>query len=120
MKASKLQRGSQLQQIIEQHSWIIEGVYFGWLAPSFSRADKIFILKTPLSIQEDRIWSRYEKRKSGVIQSTKKETLQSVKELIKWNRNYNETSLPNFINDSVYNDKFIHIYDNEEIFNYIS
>ncbi|MBB2483321.1 DNA topology modulation protein FlaR [Bacillus sp. APMAM] len=82
VKASEFERDSRLKQIVEQPSWIIEGVYIRWLSSSFSYADKIFVLETPISIQEKRIWSRYEKRKSGKLPSTKKETLDSVKELI--------------------------------------
>lgn len=87
VKTLEIERDNKLRQIVEQPSWIIEGVYFKWLTPGFFLADKIFVLNTPISTQEKRIWSRFEKRKLGILPNTKKETIESVKELIKWNKN---------------------------------
>src|SRR5690625_1456589 len=78
IKASKNIRDNELKKFVEQPSWIVEGVYFKWVTPSFELADKIFILDTPLQIQEERIWNRYHKRKSGELPSIKKETIESL------------------------------------------
>lgn len=72
VKTPELERDNKLKELVNQPSWVIEGVYFKWVETSFEMAEKIFILNTPLSIQEERIWSRYEKRKSGEVSSAKK------------------------------------------------
>ncbi|MBP2076341.1 hypothetical protein [Oceanobacillus polygoni] len=120
IKAEVTKRDNKLKEIVESPSWVIEGVYFKWVAPSFDLADKIFILNTPISIQEERIWNRYEKRKAGILPTTKNETVESIQALIVWNRNYNTDLLPNFVRDSVYKDKMIQLADNESIFNYLT
>ncbi|OEH93850.1 AAA family ATPase [Bacillus solimangrovi] len=120
IKAPVFIRDNKLKEIVGQPSWIIEGVYFTWLDPSFALADKIFVLHTPLSVQEERIWSRYYQRKTGLLSSTKKETINSVNELIDWNKKYIENYLPNFINNTKYKDKIIQLENNFAIFEYIS
>ncbi len=97
--------------------WILEGVYLKWVAPSFKLADRIFVLTTPIEIQEKRIWHRYEKRKNGVI-SSKKETFESIIELIEWNKKYNHDFLSNFVRDNEYKEKIIQVDDNEDVLDY--
>lgn len=119
VKTPEAERDNKLKKIVEQPSWIIEGVYFKWVELSFEMADKIFVLNTPLSMQEERIWSRYEKRKLGEVSSAKKETLQTVKDLINWNKNYNLNYIPNFIRDNEYKSKIIQLESSEDIFKYL-
>ncbi|WP_268258042.1 P-loop NTPase family protein [Bacillus andreraoultii] len=119
IKTPELERDNKLKKLVEQPSWIIEGVYFKWVKPSFKKAEKIFILNIPLSLQEERIWSRYEKRKLGEVTSAKKETLQSVIDLIDWNRRYNQEHIPNFIKDNEFKRKIIQLENNEDIFKYL-
>ncbi|MEC5425263.1 hypothetical protein QGM71_17395 [Virgibacillus sp. C22-A2] len=109
IKTPELERDDKLKKLVEQPSWVIEGVYFKWVKPSFKMAGKIFILNIPLSLQEERIWNRYAKRKIGEVTSVKKETLQSVRDLIEWNRRYNQEHIPNFIKDNEFKSKIIHL-----------
>src|SRR5690606_30964028 len=102
-----------------QDTWIIEGVYISWLEPSFSAADKIFVLVPPLEIQEARIWDRFHKRISGVEPSKKKETYEGIMDLIKWNKNYNEKKIIHFIETCLYKEKQIVIDDNLRIFEFL-
>lgn len=119
VKAPLKVRDSKLKEIVEKPSWILEGVYFKWVAPSFKLADKIFVLNTPIEIQEERIWNRYEKRKAGVILSNKKETNESIIELIEWNKKYNQDFLPNFVKNNEYKEKIIQVKGNENILDYL-
>jgi cytidylate kinase len=41
VRASADERDRRLAAIVAQDGWIIEGVYYGWLAPSFDAADMI-------------------------------------------------------------------------------
>ncbi|WP_010094583.1 DNA topology modulation protein FlaR [Ornithinibacillus scapharcae] len=108
-------RDKKLKVIVDQPAWIIDGVYLKWVTPSFQLADKIFILNTPIEIQEERIWKRYKDRKEGIIPSSKKESIESVMELIKWNKRYNQELLPNFIKNSDYSEKIVHVENYENI-----
>lgn len=119
IKTPELESDDKLIKLVEQPSWIIEGVYFKWVKPIFKMAEKIFILNIPLSLQEERIWSRYEKRKLGEVTSAKKETLQSVIDLIHWNRRYNQEHIPNFIKDNEFKSKVIQLENNDHIFKYL-
>jgi cytidylate kinase len=115
VKAPKEQRNQKLREIVNQDSWIIEGVYRGWIEPSFSVADKIIVLMPPLSVQEERIWMRYEERRSGAVPSKKRETLEGIKILLEWNKNYNLNSLPHFISNCNYTEKIITVDNNMDI-----
>ncbi|WP_100011547.1 DNA topology modulation protein FlaR [Lentibacillus sediminis] len=119
VKASVSVRDNKLKNFVMQPSWVIEGVYLKWVIPSFELADKIFILKTPIQTQEERIWSRYHKRKMGILPSTKKETIESLKDLLEWNKKYNQEFLPDFVENTQFADKIIHLNGNDDIFNFM-
>ncbi|MBG9206903.1 hypothetical protein RM648_14340 [Mammaliicoccus sciuri] len=55
----------------------------------------------------------------GEVTSVKKETLQSVRDLIEWNRRYNQEHIPNFIKDNEFKSKIIPLENNEDIFKYL-
>ncbi len=116
VKAPVTVRDHHLKEMVEQPSWIIEGVYFKWLAPSFAVADMIFILHTPLWIQEEQIWNRYENRKAGFLRSDKEETVESVEKLIVWNRKYNQDFLQDFIRNNEYKEKIVQLENSMDIF----
>ncbi|MDO7908406.1 DNA topology modulation protein FlaR [Paenibacillus sp. JX-17] len=63
------ERDRRLREIISLDSWITEGVHRSWVGPSLAAADKIVVLMTPLSVQEERIWKRYEERIAGIVSS---------------------------------------------------
>jgi adenylate kinase family enzyme len=47
VRASQIDRDARLLEITQQDAWMIEGVYYHWLKPSFERADTIFVLSPP-------------------------------------------------------------------------
>lgn len=97
VKAPEDERDRRLREIISFDSWIVEGVFRSWVEPSFAAADKFVVLLTPLSIQEERIWKRYEERIAGIVPNKKRETLEGIHDLLAWNKDYNLTKLPNLI-----------------------
>ncbi|OPA78785.1 hypothetical protein BVG16_12375 [Paenibacillus selenitireducens] len=115
VKAPEEQRDQKLRGIVSQDSWIIEGVYRSWVDPSFSVADKIIVLMTPLSVQEERIWARYEERISGVVTSKKRETLEGVRNLLEWNKEYNLKKLSHFVENYENKEKIITVSSNLDI-----
>ena len=82
-----------LNEILRQDDWIIEGVYYEWCSQCFSDADRIYLLKVPRSTYRLRIIRRFIRRKLG-IEKGKKETLGSLKALLKWADKYQEADLP--------------------------
>ena len=71
-------RDINLQNILLNNSWIIEGVYYGWLSASFDKADIIIVLKINVYTRDWRIITRFLKRKIGLIQCNKKETFKGL------------------------------------------
>lgn len=120
VKAPEEERDQKLREIVSFDSWVIEGVYRSWVDPSFSAADKIIVLTPPLSVQETRIWKRYEERISGVVTSKKRETFEGVQRLLEWNREYNLKKLPHFIENCEYKEKIITVSDNLDILEMLS
>ncbi|MBR4982618.1 MAG: DNA topology modulation protein FlaR [Lachnospiraceae bacterium] len=85
-------REELLKQILNQESWIIEGVYYAWVIEGFQEADVIYVLDIPSHIYKYRIIMRFIKRKLG-IEKGKKETFKSVYKLLKWTNKYQNNNL---------------------------
>lgn len=77
------ERSALLQEILSRPDWIIEGVYHKWVRQSFEDADVIYVLDMPARVCKARIILRSVRRKLG-LEPGKKETLQSVRNLLKW------------------------------------
>lgn len=93
IKMPENKRNEMLNRILRNEDWIIEGVYYSWLADSFEKADTIIVLDIPKKIYKYRIIRRFIKRKIG-IEHGKKETLKSVKSLLKWTDKFQKENLP--------------------------
>jgi adenylate kinase family enzyme len=90
LKRPPAERDRLLEAVLENDDWIIEGVYYKWLAKPLRAADRVLFLHTPYRLQVWRIVRRFVLRKIGRRRSSKKETLKSVGALLKWNRSYND------------------------------
>ncbi|MEK4511987.1 DNA topology modulation protein FlaR [Paenibacillus anaericanus] len=120
VKADEDLRNQRFQEIVDCDSWIIEGVYLGWIKSSIERADKVFILQPNMKLQHKRVIFRFIRRKLGLEQVKMKETFKGLRELLKWNKGYNEKKLPSFIASlDQYKNKVIVTTDSEDIFKYI-
>lgn len=86
-------RTELLNKILENDSWIIEGVYYAWVGDSFRDADKIYVLDISKRVYTYRIIKRAIKRKLG-FEKGKKETLKSVYNLLKWTDTFQNKSMP--------------------------
>lgn len=86
-------RTELLNNILENDSWIIEGVYYAWVGKCFEDADKIYVLDMPKRVYTYRIIKRTIKRKLG-LEKGKKETLKSVYKLLKWTDTFQNKSMP--------------------------
>lgn len=86
-------RTALLNKILENDSWIIEGVYYAWVGNCFEDADKIYVLDISKRVYTYRIIKRAIKRKLG-LEKGKKETLKSVYNLLKWTDTFQNKSMP--------------------------
>lgn len=91
-KADTYIRDKKLSAILKNESWIIEGVFYGWLEESFKNADIVIILKTNVIVRDWRIIKRFVKRKLGFIPS-KRESIKGLIDLLIWNHKYDNRNL---------------------------
>ena len=82
-----------LDEALKNESWIIEGVYFSWVENSFKNADIIYFIDVPRRVYRYRIIKRFILRKLG-IERGKKESLSSVKALLKWTDTFQSENVP--------------------------
>ena len=108
-------RDALLKQILNNDSWIIEGVYYAWVLESFEQADIIYVLNVPSYIYKSRIIIRFLKRKVG-LEKGKKETFKSLYNLLKWTNKYQSKNLKE-INKILekYENKVVWITSSQEI-----
>ena len=86
------ERDRKLAAVVSGDGWIIEGVYYQWLGPSFDAADFIFALTPPIWIRHWRVIRRFSMRKFGRIQS-KRESLLDLLRLLRWSHAYDRNHL---------------------------
>lgn len=92
VRAPDAERDAALQDFIRQDGWIAEGVYYRWLLPSFEAASHIIVLTPPLWLRQVRIIRRFIRRRLD-LESSKKETLRDIRQLLAWNRHYDRDNL---------------------------
>lgn len=93
IKRNPDERRAMLQEILEKDEWIIEGVYYKWCKQCFADADKIYLLEVPRLTYRYRTIKRFIRRKLG-LEKGKKETLKSLKDLLKWADSYSNNDMP--------------------------
>ena len=86
------ERSALLQEILAKPDWIIEGVYHKWVRQSFEDADLIYVLDMPKRVYKTRIILRSIRRKLG-LEPGKRETLQSIRNLLKWTDTFQSRNL---------------------------
>jgi len=83
VRADGQERGRRLAAIVAQDGWIIEGVYYGWLAPSFEAADVIIELSPSIWIRHWRVLRRFLLRKLR-RNASKRESILDLWRLLRW------------------------------------
>src|SRR5262245_30257020 len=93
VRAGDEDRDRRLAAIIAQDGWIIEGVYYGWLAPSFDAADVIIELSPSIWIRHWRVVRRFVRRTLR-RDGSKRETVVDLWRLLRWSHAYDRRHLP--------------------------
>ncbi len=81
------ERDRRLAAIVAQDGWVIEGVYYGWLAPSFDAADVIVELSPSIWVRHWRVMRRFALRKFRCNPS-KHESVLDLWRLLRWSHAY--------------------------------
>jgi adenylate kinase family enzyme len=92
IRADPAKRDQQLAVIVAQDGWIIEGVYYQWLTPSFAVADVIIALTPSIWIRHWRVIRRFILRKVGKLPS-KRESFADLWRLLRWSHGYEAANL---------------------------
>jgi adenylate kinase family enzyme len=84
-------RDQQLASLVKRDGWIIEGVYYGWVAPSFAAADIIIAMTPSIAVRQWRVIQRFVLRKAGRVPSPNdNESLASLWRLLRWSQTFDE------------------------------
>ena len=86
-------RDRQLASLVEQDGWIIEGVYYGWVAPSFVAADIIIAMTPSIAVRQWRVIERFVLHKAGRAPTKKNESLASLWRLLRWGQTFDAVHL---------------------------
>ncbi len=92
IRAREEVRDEKLANILRNESWIVEGVYYKWLADSFQDADIIIILNPSVYLRQWRIFKRFLHRKF-IIGQFRKEKLSSFMEMFWWNKKFDNDNM---------------------------
>ena len=92
VRAEAAGRDRRLAAIVAQDGWVIEGVYYGWLARSFEAADIIIALSPPIWVRHWRVIRRFVLRKLGHT-TAKHESLMDLWRLLRWSHAYDRQHL---------------------------
>ncbi len=81
-------RDIKLLHIVNQESWIIEGVHYKWALDSFRLADFIFILSTPTMIRDYRVIKRFIRTRIGFEEWNYKQSFRNLIQMLAYNRRF--------------------------------
>jgi adenylate kinase family enzyme len=93
VRADPTQRDHALALLTMQEAWVIEGVYYKWVTPSFVRAELIILLTPSVWRRDWRILKRFALRRLGIVRSAKRNTVRSLWQLLRWNHHYDQDEL---------------------------
>jgi adenylate kinase family enzyme len=91
-KRSPQERDELLRQILKSDIYILEGVYYSWLATSFTEADVVIVLTANVLLRDWRILKRWFSRL--IFSNQRAEKLSSLLNLLIWNHKYTRKNLP--------------------------
>lgn len=91
-KRDPQERGALLDAILNRDDWIVEGVYYAWVGRCFEEADRIYLLDVPRRVYRRRIIRRFLRRKLR-LERGKRETIKSLRDLLKWADKYEAVNL---------------------------
>ncbi|AIQ15019.1 hypothetical protein PDUR_26450 [Paenibacillus durus] len=114
-------RDSMLNEILEEESWIIEGVHYKWGQDSFKKADLIFLLRPNKYLRDFRVIRRFVRTRLGFEQWNYKQTVKNLYTMIfEWNRSYDKKGIKDILElTDECSKKRVIIRDGKDIFKYI-
>ncbi|WP_066070492.1 AAA family ATPase [Neobacillus soli] len=114
------ERDDYLNSIIQTEAWILEGVHYEWVSPSFQSADWIIFLDTNFSKRKYRITKRFILQKIGLEKANYQPTFKMFRKMFQWNTHFEHKSKPEIMKLlNQFHDKVIILKDNSEIGDYV-
>ncbi|MBQ7874529.1 MAG: DNA topology modulation protein FlaR [Oscillospiraceae bacterium] len=111
------ERDTLFAEILQNESWIMEGIYYAWTEKSFDDADIIYVIDIPVYICKFRLIKRFFMRKTG-FEKGKNESIGYLIRIIKWVDKFQNKNFPEiYALLEKYNDKTVFLKNTEEIKN---
>lgn len=88
IRNSEGERDSQLETILDQPAWIIEGAHLGWSMKTFDEADQILFLNPSVPVRIYRFTRRFILQKRGTEKSSYTPTWRIYRLMFKWTYHY--------------------------------
>lgn len=85
IKRNEEDRNNKLKAILNNKSWITDGVYYSWIEDLINEADLVFYVVVSRKVRIKRLLVRFIKRK---IHNTGNESIKSLFDLIKWDKKH--------------------------------
>ncbi len=109
-------RDALLDGIIQQEAWIVEGVYYKWVMPSFELADIIIFISPPVWKRDCNVILRFIKQRTGLERANYKQSLSGLIDMLRWNHKFEKVhklAIMEFI--SSFREKTLIIRSNKDI-----
>jgi len=111
VRSSEKERTTKLNEILAKEDWIVEGVYYKWLASAFDAADIIIVLNPSVFVRQWRITKRFFKRKF-IDGDFRKETFASFLTLFWWNQKFDSDNMQRIVDFTAKNNTKINFCTN--------
>lgn len=110
------ERDRLLEEIINREKWIIEGAHHEWVLKSFDSSDLIIYISASKWRRDLRGITRFIKQKLGLEKGNFKQTIKSLFQHFKWNKDYDKEKKPEIFNMLIpYMEKVMIIKSNKEV-----
>ncbi|MNW25864.1 topology modulation protein [compost metagenome] len=86
-------RDQLLSNMVQQSSWIIEGVHYMWTQNSFAEADYIFVIRTHLAVRNWRTLKRFIKTRLKVEERNYTQGMRDLWRMFGWNSKFEKENM---------------------------
>ena len=113
------ERDRQLEVFLQNENWVMEGIYYKWLTPSFEKADIIILIQPNEWLRNFRLFKRFIQSRLGLIDE-KKQSFKAFIGLLKWAQKYAKDKIPPILEmTEPYKDKRLSFSSADEAFDFL-
>lgn len=119
IKRSDDEQNKIIDDIDKNKNWILEGTLRRNLYSLLEKADRIIYIDIPLCVRKKRIITRYIKQKFRIEQCNYKPSLEMVKRMFEWTKDFDKNRRVILENELIkYDDKLVVLNSVKEVENY--